>query len=291
MSKQLWADLYLLLYALIMGITSLVLKIAAQEQEILSFITLRFCFAFLVCLAVFFNQCRKTFNLTVLKHSAAVGVVTFGAHVCCTTGVSMTPVSVAGFLTSLQTIAIPLIAFVFLGRKLDRRTLLCVVGASISIALITLGSKIEYGAGVWFCIASSVLAGIQILLVERYVGVGDNAISLTVWQLGVMAVCAALSALCTTGIHPPNSGSGWLCILWTAVVSTAFATYIQTWAQRYTSSIHTGIIFSSVPVFSLIGSRLIFRESFSARAWLGAVIMVACVVCMELRPKAGDARR
>lgn len=183
MNKRLQAELCLLLYALIMGITSLIIKAATQELEVLNFIALRSCTAFLACLA-FFCKCRQTFNQTVLKHSAVMGVVTFGADVCCTTGVS---VNVAGFLTSLQTLVIPLIAFVFLGRRLNWRTILCVVGACVSIGLITLGNKIEYGAGVWFCIASSVLAGIQILLIERYAGMGDDTVSLTVWQLGVMA--------------------------------------------------------------------------------------------------------
>lgn len=282
MKKQFHADLCMLLYAIIMGITSLVLKIATQQMPVFCFLALRFLCAFLLCFIFFFNQWRRTFSVAVLKHSAIVGAVTFGAHICCTTGVSMTPVGVAGFLTSLQTIAIPLIGVLFLHRRFSTRSMLCVAGTFIGVCLITLGNHLEYGAGIWLCLASSVLAAIQILLIEHYVNKGDDAVSLTVWQLGVMAACAAVAALCTTGIWLPDGCSEWLCIAWTSVVSTAFATYIQIYAQRYTSAVHTGVIFSTVPLFSLIGSRFLFKESFGQRAWIGAALMVVCVVGMEL---------
>lgn len=282
MKKQLYADLSMLLYALIMGATSLVLKIATQELSVFNFLALRFLCAFLICFILFFNKWKKAFSADVLKHSAIVGVVTFGAYICCTSGVSMTPVGVAGFLTSLQTIVIPLIGVLVLHRHFSARILLCVAGTFVSVCLITLGNHLEYGAGVWLCLASSVLAAVQILLIEKYVNMGDDAISLTVWQLGVMAICAAAAAVCTTGIQLPDSCPGWLCVAWTAVISTAFATYIQTRAQRYTSAVHTGVIFSTVPVFSLIGGRFLFSERFTPRAWAGAALMVFCVICMEL---------
>lgn len=281
---ELRADLLLVLYALIMGVTSVTLKLATKDMGIPSFIALRFCIAFVLCLVLFFNRCRSQVTRPALFHSLLIGVVTYGAHVCCTTGISMTPVSVAGFLTNLQTVVIPLIAFLFLRQRFDRRTLLCILGAFVSIALITLGNSIEYGTGVGLCIGSSVLASVQILLIEKYVQKGDDPVVLTIGQLAVMAVCAVAAGFSSGGIQLPQSSTGWLCVAYTGVISTALATYIQTYAQRYTTSVHTGIIFSSIPVFTLIGGRLAFQESFTPRAAFGAALMVICVVATELRP-------
>ena len=291
MNKQFSADLLLLLYAVIMGVTSVVLKIATQELAVFNFIALRFLLAFLVSFIIFRKKCRGVFSKDARKHVLIVGGVTYLAHVTCTGGISMTPVSVAGFLTSLQTIAIPIIAFLFMHRRFERKTLLCITGAFISICLITIGNHMEYGTGMWICLASSALAGLQILLVERYLAMGDDPVSLTVGPLAVMALCGILTALPISGIRLPSTASGWLCIVWTGIISTAFATYIQAYAQRYTSAVHTGIIFASIPVFTLIGGKLVFHEYFSSRAWIGTALLLFCSVVMECNAgRQADAR-
>lgn len=135
-------------------------EIATQELAVFNFIALRFLLAFLVSFIIFRKRCGGVFSKDARKHVLIVGVVTYLAHVTCTGGISMTPVSVAGFLTSLQTIAIPIIAFLFMHRRFERKTLLCITGAFISICLITIGNHMEYGTGMWICLASSALAGL-----------------------------------------------------------------------------------------------------------------------------------
>ena len=284
LSKQLKADGLLVLYALIMGVTSLVLKIATRQLPVFGFLSFRFGFAFLACLLLFRKRSIQELSPRVIRHAVLVGLVTFGAHVGCTAGMAVTPVGIAGFLTSLQTIIIPIISFFVLKQSFDKRTLFCIFGTFVSVFLITAGNFTGYSAGIWLCIGSSVLAAGQILLIEWCVNAGDDVVALTVWQLGVMALCAWLCALCTGSVAVPENNVSWLCIGWTALVSTALATYIQTYAQQYTSSVHTGIIFSSIPIFTLIGSRIVFQEHFGLRAAFGAVLLIGCIVCMELRP-------
>ena len=284
LSKQLKADGLLVLYALIMGVTSLVLKTATQHLPVFGFLSFRFGLAFLACLLLFRKRSISGLSPRVLRHAALVGLVTFGAHVGCTAGMAVTPVGIAGFLTSLQTIIIPILSFFVLKQRFDKRTLFCILGTFVSVFLITAGNFTGYSAGIWLCIGSSVLAAGQILLIEWCVNAGDDVVALTVWQLGVMALCAWLCALCTGSVAIPENKVSWLCIGWTTLVSTALATYIQTYTQQYTSSVHTGIIFSSIPIFTLIGSRIVFQEHFGLRAAFGAVLLIGCILCMELRP-------
>ncbi len=281
MKKQRQADMLLLTYALIMGITSIILKQVTQTLAIYNFMAYRFLCAFLVSLMLFWRRCHTAFSSTLLKHAIIVGIVTYLAHLTCTTGIAITPVGIAGFLTSLQTIVVPIIGFVFLHQNIATKTVLCVVTAFLGVFLISVGN-LEYSGGVWLCLASSVLAGLQIILIERYVKQGDDGSAIMIVELGTMALCAILVAFCTDGLAAPKGGFGWFSVLWMGIISTAIATFIQNYAQKNTTAVRTGIIFSTIPVFTLIGSRLFFQESFSVRAWCGAALLIVSVITIEL---------
>ena len=178
------------------------------------------------------------------------------AHVTCTAGIASAPVSIAGFLTSLQTIMVPVLAFGFIIHI-------------IYAIILTLHNL-------------NTLAGAQILLIEKYLASGDDPVVLTVVPLGVMALCALLVTVPVSGLALPEKLSGWFCIFWTGIVSTAIASYIQALAQRYTSAVNTGIIFASIPVFTMVGGWLVFKESITVRALIGAVVLIGSIVIMEL---------
>lgn len=282
MKAQMKADILLLIYSLIMGITGVVLKLATQELDIFNFIALRFALAFFVSFVSLGKHCILKLNRQSIKHSFLLGIVTYMAHVTCTAGIASAPVSIAGFLTSLQTIMVPVLAFLFMGRRYGLRTVLCVCGSFFSILLLTADGSFQYSAGIWICLSSSALAGAQILLIEKYLASGDDPVVLTVVPLGVMALCALLVAVPVSGLALPEKLSGWFCIFWTGIVSTAIASYIQALAQRYTSAVNTGIIFASIPVFTMVGGWLVFKESITVRALIGAVVLIGSIVIMEL---------
>jgi drug/metabolite transporter (DMT)-like permease len=73
-------------------------------------------------------------------------------------------------------------------------------------------------------------------------------------------------------------------ILITGLVCTAMAFTIQAWAQRYTSSTRTALIYALEPVFAGITSWLVLGEVLSGRAAAGAVLILAGVLLVEMKP-------
>lgn len=282
MRKQLQADFWLTVYSIIMGITSLVIKVVTQELGVYSFMVFRYSSAFLICLVFFYRALKGNITRSILYHSLLIGIVTYGSHLFCTIGIYLTPVGIAGFLTNLQPIVVPILIFLRTKERFDRTSLLCIAGVFLGVCLITLGNEVEYTHGVWLCIVSSICTGMQITLTEKYVNLGDNAIPLTTCQLGVLTLFSLLACGITKEISFPHSPTAWMCIAWTGFVSTAFATYIHTRVQKDTSSVRAGLIFSSIPIFCLIGSRIVFHDSFTIRACWGAALMVVCIAVMEL---------
>jgi drug/metabolite transporter (DMT)-like permease len=73
-------------------------------------------------------------------------------------------------------------------------------------------------------------------------------------------------------------------ILITGSLATALAISIQAWAQRYTSSARTALIFMLEPVFAWITSYVLAGEGLSRRAALGAAFILGGVLLVEMKP-------
>jgi drug/metabolite transporter (DMT)-like permease len=76
----------------------------------------------------------------------------------------------------------------------------------------------------------------------------------------------------------------WVALGVTALLATAAAFTIQSWAQQLLPASHTALIFTLEPVFAWLTSLLFFGEQLGRRALLGAALILAGIVLAELRP-------
>ena len=73
-------------------------------------------------------------------------------------------------------------------------------------------------------------------------------------------------------------------ILITGLFATALAFTIQAWAQQYTTSTRTALIYMLEPVFAWITSYLLAGEGLSGRAAVGAALILGGVLLVEMKP-------
>ena len=73
-------------------------------------------------------------------------------------------------------------------------------------------------------------------------------------------------------------------ILVTGLLATALTFTVQAWAQRYTSSTRTALIYTLEPVFAWLISYWFLGEGLSARAAAGAALILGGVVLVEAKP-------
>jgi drug/metabolite transporter (DMT)-like permease len=73
-------------------------------------------------------------------------------------------------------------------------------------------------------------------------------------------------------------------ILITGLLCTALAFTIQAWAQQYTTSTRTALIYMLEPLFAWLTSFVFVGEGLSARAAAGAALILGGVVLVELKP-------
>jgi drug/metabolite transporter (DMT)-like permease len=107
---------------------------------------------------------------------------------------------------------------------------------------------------------------------------------LSVAQVGAAAVCALSLFWWVEPVRIQWRPVVFWAILITGLLCTALAFTVQAWAQRYTSSTRTALIYALEPVFASVTSWLILGEILSGRAAAGGMLILAGVLLVELKP-------
>lgn len=286
MNKQLRADLMLVLVTLCWGISYYLMDMALTDMDPFTLNGHRFLGAFLVAGLLSWKKI-KTVNKTTLKYSVLVGVALVFVYIGATFGVKYTTLSNSGFLCALTVVFTPLIGWIFLRQKLDRKMTLSVVVCFIGIALLTLKDDFSINMGNLkgdvLCIMCAVFYAIDLLLTEKAVSHEEvDAYQLGVFQLGVTGLCNLVLAFITETPHFPTEPNIWGAVIFLSIFCTGVAFVVQPVAQQYTSASHVGVIFALEPVFAGIVAFFLAGEVLTAKSYFGAVLMISSIFIMEI---------
>lgn len=276
----------LVLVTLCWGISYYLMDLALTDMDPFTLNAHRFLGAFAVAGLLSYKKVRNV-NRTTLKYSLLVGAALVFVYIGATFGVKYTTLSNSGFLCALTVVFTPLIAWVFLRQKLDRKMTLSVVICFIGIALLTLKDDFSINLGNLkgdlLCILCAVAYAIDLLLTEKAVSHKDvDAYQLGVFQLGVTGLCNLILAIIVETPHFPTTGNVWGAVIFLSIFCTGVAFVVQPVAQQYTSASHVGVIFALEPVFAGIVAFALAGEVLSPKSYFGAVLMIASLFIMEI---------
>lgn len=283
MRKQLRADLMLLMVALFWGGSYLMIKIALKEMGTFNLIALRFIMAFVIAYFAFFKKTRKVDKET-LKYALILGSCLFSVYVTITYGVQYTTVSNAGFLAALAVVMIPIISVIFLKEKMEVKLIISIVMAIIGIALLTLNGEFAMKFGDVLCIICSFLYSLHIIFTGKFVKKVDT-LNLGIFQLGVVGILSLIFTLIFETPTLPKTESVWYSVIVLSIFCTGTAFIIQTYAQKYTSSTHCGLIFSLEPVFAAACAYIFIGEVLTTKGYIGAMLLFISTIIAEFDVK------
>jgi len=285
-SRSQAADAALVWNTIVWGSTFVLVKNALAGISPVLFLALRFSLATAILLVLFRGLGKGPYTGRSLAAGAVTGTFLFAGYLFQTWGLRLTSAPKSAFLTGLNTVMVPLLAALVYKIKPRRSELLGVLAATAGLALMTL----QGGAG-----SGSVNRGDLLTIVcalafaAHIVTLGHFSEQVSFELLSVMQVgVAALWSLVLFGwVEPPRwhwRPSVVYAILITGVLATAVAFTIQAWAQQYTTSTRTALIYMLEPVFAVITSYLVAGEGLSARAAVGAGLILGGVLLVELKP-------
>jgi drug/metabolite transporter (DMT)-like permease len=292
-SRSLIAHLLLLAVVLVWGTTFSLVKSALAHTTPLLFNLLRMALAFVALVAVNAPSLRG-----ITRHELRLGALT-GLFLALgyqlqTAGLARTTPTKSAFLTGLVVVIVPLLSAIpgvspagtlkptldtWLGALLAFAGLLLLTTPAGSGAALFSG----LGLGEWLSLACAFAYAGHLLMLAR------AAPQVSARRLGTLQIgFAALIMLITLplGGRPMLHSAPilWITLGVTALLATAAAFTIQSWAQQHLPASHTALIFTLEPVFAWLTSLLFFGEHLGTRAMLGAGLILAGILLAELRP-------
>lgn len=259
------------------GSTFVVMKGAVAHAPVPEFLAWRFLLASVLLVAM---RPRTLVRLgwRGWVRGALLGAVLAAGYLTQTYGLEHTSAAVSGFLTGLQVVFTPLLAWALMRHRPGARTWMAALVAVSGLGVITLHG-LSMNLGDVLTISCAALFALQIVGVGRWVSTGD-AYGLATVQLLTVGV-VSLVAQAPRGVGLPSSGGEWRAVLVTALAATAFAFVVQSWAQTRLSAVTTSLVFALEPVFAAVFAWAA-GEPIGGSVLVGGALVVASIVVLGL---------
>ena len=290
---QTTAHLLLIATALIWGATFTVIKSALADISPLLFNLLRMALAFVILTAFNWKTLR---NLTRrdLYFGALAGIFLALGYQFQTSGLAHTTPTKSAFITGLIVVIVPLLSAIPIARhqttpKPTAATYAGAILALFGLILLTTpphsgGALLSgLGLGEYLTLACAVAFAAHLLTLGRaahYV----SARRLGTLQIGFCTLVLLITLPLEGHLTLIPTPRLFFALAITAILGTAAAFTIQSWAQQHIPASHTALIFTLEPVFAWLTSLLFLHEHLGPRALSGAALILAGILTAEFAP-------
>lgn len=216
-----------------------------------------------------------------IKAGILMGIVLFAAFALQIVGLQYTTPSKNAFLTALNVVIVPFIAFLILKKKISPKGILGAVMSVIGVALLSLKGDFSLGLGDGLTLLCAVGFAFQIFFTSEFVK-KYRAEVLNFVQMATSFILSLISLFIFQETEFQVTGEGWLGVLYLGVVSTTICYLIQTLCQKYVDETKAAIILSMESVFGTLFSVIILHEILTPRMIAGSLIILAAVVISNL---------
>lgn len=209
-----------------------------------------------------------------------------------TMGLLYTTTSNTGFITGLSVVLVPFLSLALLKHAISRYTWFSAILAVAGLYLLTFtGSAFSLNKGDGLILLCAVAFALQV----AYTGVYAPrypALPLATLQLAFVGLFSIVASLLVDGTAPlAHSGALILKpdVLWALLISigptSAFAFWIQTACQKYTTPSRVAIIYATEPVFAVLTGLAFGGETLGISAGFGCLCILAAMLMAELSPE------
>jgi drug/metabolite transporter (DMT)-like permease len=277
------AELALIAIAAVWGLTFVMVQDAIELLPTMAFLAYRFIPAALIVALIFWGPLRRL-PAEGWRAGLVMGAFLTGGYVFQTLGLERTTVSNAGFITGLFVVLTPVLGALFLRQRISAVAWVAAGVAMIGLWLLS-GASDSFelrGDGLVLLCAFSLAA--HILATAAAVRRFDVGALLAI-QLGVVGLTCLLIGAVTGQLEAPEGATVWSALLVTSLVASALGFFVQSFAQRHAPPARTALILASEPAFAGLFGWLLNDERLTATGWVGAALIMAAIVSVEIVPR------
>ncbi|MEZ3435379.1 MAG: DMT family transporter [Lachnospiraceae bacterium] len=223
----------------------------------------------------------KEINGKEIRAGILMGTALFAGFAFQIVGLQYTTSSKNAFLTALNVVMVPFIAFIILKKKIAATSIAGAVMAIVGVGLLSLEKNLTLGVGDALTLVCAAGFAFQIFFTSEFVK-KYRAVALNFVQMLTAVALSVVSLFLFGETEFHVSVKGALSVLYLGVISTALCYLLQTASQRYVDETKAAIILSMESVFGTLFSILILHEQITLRMVCGCVIILAAVIISNL---------
>lgn len=279
--QVLFADLGLLLVALLWGAGFLFTKRGLDYITPLWMMSMRFVGATIIMSLVFYKNFRKI-SKSDLKAGLIIGIFLYIAFATQTIGLQFTSISNQAFLTATNVVFVPFLVWAVYKKAPDKFAFIGAALATVGIGLITLKEGLQLNVGDMWTLACAVFFAGHIVSIGFFAKDKDP-IALTIVQFAVAAVLSLVSALMMEPLPAKIGSEAMVAVGYMVLASTLLAFLLQNICQKYTPSTHASLILSLESVFGTLVAVIFEGEMFNLQMAFGCITVFAAILLIETR--------
>ena len=296
-NRQLFGNLLLILTAMIWGMAFAFQRKGMESIEPVTFTAVRMGLAAAVvgAIAVMFRK-KETFSpeeAAQYRKNTILGGICCGAFLAAASlfqqaGIVYTTAGKAGFITAMYMLLVPIISFLFFGKRNSWLVWLAVLIGVCGMYMLcmTEGFRLTRGDTL-VCVCAFLFSG-HILCCDYFAPRG--------YPLGISAIqfltCSLISGIFAFILEKPaweQITAAAVPILYCGIMSGGAGYTLQMIAQKYTEPTIASLLMSLESVFAVIGGAILLHEHMTSRELLGCVVMFTAIILVQL-PAPGTKR-
>lgn len=244
-------------------------------------LAIRFLIGIILLILVFFKKLKNIKKSTLIKGSI-IGIFLYLAFALQTVGLVYTTPSKNAFLTAVNVVIVPFIAFFIFKRKMDKFELLGAMLAISGVGILSLKLSGGVNFGDFLTLLCAVAFAFHIFFTAQFVK-DEDPILLTLVQMGAATLLGFIVVLFKGEMTFTANVEGVSAVVYLGVFSTTIAFLLQTVAQKYTSETKAAIILSTEAFWGMVFSIIILSEVLTGKMVIGAILILAAIIISETK--------
>ncbi|MEH7238073.1 DMT family transporter [Bacillus sp. JJ1562] len=281
--RKYMGELSLTIVAIIWGSGFVASAVSLEHYTPYQILAIRFLIGVILLSLVFYKKLKHIKKSTIIKGSI-IGIFLYVAFALQTVGLVYTTPSKNAFLTAVNVVIVPFIAFFLYKRKMDKFEWLGAFLAITGIGVLSLKFSGEVNIGDLLTLLCAVGFAFHIFYTAQFVK-DEDPVLLTVIQMAIAAILGFIVVIFRGETHFSMNVEGVSNVLYLGVFSTTIAFLLQTIAQKYTTETNAAIILSTEALWGTVFSIIILSEILSIKMIIGAILILAAIIISETKLK------
>ncbi|MEK4699688.1 DMT family transporter [Solibacillus sp. FSL R7-0668] len=275
-------ELLMLITAIMWGSGFVGMAKGLEHWSVFQLMAGRFFLASIILSLVFYKK-LKLINKAVLWKGGLLGAILFFAFTLQTWGLEYTTASKNAFLTAINVIIVPIIAYIIYKRRIDRFEFIAAGVAIVGIGFLSLQDSLTINYGDFLSILCAFAFAFDIFYTNVFVK-SEDALALTIVQFYTATILSVIGVIILQDYPTMYSAEGIGIIIYLAVFCTGVAYVCQNLGMQYANPTKSAIILSTEALFGTMFSVLLLNELLTGRMIFGCILIFFAILFAEVKP-------